>query len=331
MARIMLLTIVLAVFALTGSALESKRPIIGADGKATSPTVATSNWTPPAALPTIYKHFDCGTTSDNASDHFLATVKSLHQKDLALFGGSSGPALAVLAARAASPIRIDMYIHVISSTANAGTISPVMVAAQAAAMNAAYNPYGIFYKLRDVTYTTNDAWASIAQSSDEMAMKAALRNGSYSALNLYFHTDLAGGVLGKCTLPTQIGSNTPAAAYVVDGCNLAAQTMPGGVIYGYNLGKTAVHETGHWLGLLHTFEGYSCSGAGDFVSDTPQESMSTDGCPMVPWKNSCKGSRAGVDPIRNYMDYSTDACYIRFTQGQMGRVRNLWAMYRQGK
>lgn len=39
--------------------------------------------------------------------------------------------------------------------------------------------------------------------------------------------------------------------------------MPGGTAYGgaYGLGMSAVHETGHWLGLLHTFQG-GCASPG---------------------------------------------------------------------
>ena len=78
-------------------------------------------------------------------------------------------------------------------------------------------------------------------------------------------------------------------------------------MYGYDEGQTAVHETGHWLGLLHTFQGYSCSGPGDYIDDTPQQSQSTDGCPnTIPLKDSCP-SLPGMDAIHNFMDYSTDA------------------------
>ncbi|TKA59673.1 hypothetical protein B0A49_12104 [Cryomyces minteri] len=161
-------------------------------------------------------------------------------------------------------------------------------------------------------------------------MKKALRQGTYAALNIYFQTDLYGNILGQCTLPANVGSNPSPSVYVSDGCNVLAATMPGGNIAGYNLGKTAVHEAGHWLGLLHTFEGYSCSGNGDFIADTPQESTSTDGCPAKPAKDSC-ASVAGVDPIHNYMDYSTDACYTNFTPGQGQRMQTMWSMYRSGK
>lgn len=38
-----------------------------------------------------------------------------------------------------------------------------------------------------------------------------------------------------------------------DGIILAWTTLPGGTYPDANLGKTLVHEVGHWGGLLHTF------------------------------------------------------------------------------
>ncbi|KAG9733434.1 hypothetical protein KCU73_g11043, partial [Aureobasidium melanogenum] len=162
-------------------------------------------------------------------------------------------------------------------------------------------------------------------------MKTALRNGTYSTHNIYFMTDLTGSILGTCSLPSDIGPGTPdPSTYITDGCMIQANTMPGGNIYGFNLGMTAVHETGHWMGLLHTFEGYSCTGSGDFIADTPMQSTSTDGCPSKPPKDSCP-TVAGVDAIHNYMDYSDDACYTGFTLDQNKRMSNMWATYRVGR
>ncbi|KAK0939850.1 hypothetical protein LTR29_008587 [Friedmanniomyces endolithicus] len=279
------------------------------------------------------KHFDCDVHAGKASAHFMQTVQRLHLAHQNSAVGSRAAKTALLDARAnpqvSVPIKnVPLYIHVLTKQASKGAISQAMVNAQAKAMNDAYNPYGISFHLVATDFTANDAWA-VAAGSDMTALKQALRKGGYSALNLYFHTDLDGGVLGTCTLPSTVPKGAPASEYFNDGCNIAAYTMPGSTMLGYNQGKTAVHETGHWLGLLHTFEGYACSGNGDYIGDTPVESQSTNGCPTNPMKNSCPSVSKG-DPVHNYMDYSTDACYSRFTAGQLKRISNMWTQYRAG-
>ena len=94
--------------------------------------------------------------------------------------------------------------------------------------------------------------------------------------------------------------------FAQDGCNILAGSVPGGNVYGYTQGKTAVHEVGHWFGLLHTFQDQSCdpASAGDMIADTPQQSTPTNGCPKG--KDSCPAS-PGLDAVNNYMDYSIDA------------------------
>ncbi|KAI9669954.1 MAG: hypothetical protein M1831_006990 [Alyxoria varia] len=260
-----------------------------------------------------------------------------HGANIDGIGGPRGAmemAQLVKRAAAAAPAKIgpiDVYAHVVSTKKNAKMVTPAQLQKQVAALNKAYNVNGISFRLAKFEFTVNDKWAVGGDDAADKAMKKALRKGGYNALNLYLQTDLAGGVLGKCTLPTNIGTKPSPATYAVDGCNVAAGTVPGGPIMGFNMGMTAVHETGHWLGLLHTFEGYSCAGNGDFVADTPAEAESTDGCPTSPWKNTCKGHRPGVDPIRNFMDYSVDACYESFSKGQEQRVRQMWGLYRMGK
>ncbi|TKA73125.1 hypothetical protein B0A55_06251, partial [Friedmanniomyces simplex] len=267
-----------------------------------------SHFTDPATNQTI-KHFDCDVHAGKASADFNQTVQRLHLAHQNSAVGSRA-ARNVLDARAGPKVsvaiqNVPLYIHVITKQASQGAITQAMANAQAKALNAAYSPYGITFNLVATDFTANDAWA-VAAGSDMTALKQALRKGSYSALNLYFHTDLDGGILGTCTLPSTVPTGSPASEYYNDGCNVDAYTMPGSTMLGYNEGKTAVHETGHWLGLLHTFEGYACSGNGDYVSDTPFESQSTNGCPTSPWKNSCPAVSKG-DPVHNYMDYSTDA------------------------
>lgn len=287
----------------------------------------TSTFVDPATGLEI-KHFDCDVNRGKASGHFNKTVAFLHRNSRRP-GQLGSRAASIVKKQTVSPaISVPVYIHLITTVSKAGTLTESAATAQVSAMNTVYNKYGITFNLANVSTTANDAWA-VAEGSDMDALKSALRQGTYSSLNLYFHTDLSGGILGTCTLPSQVTDPSDPSQYVSDGCNVNAATMPGGSMTGYNEGMTAVHETGHWLGLLHTFEGYSCTGDGDSIADTPMQSTSTDGCPSKPAKDSCP-SVAGVDPIHNYMDYSSDACYENFTPGQVTRIQDMWSEYRQG-
>ena len=88
----------------------------------------------------------------------------------------------------------------------------------------------------------------------------------------------------------------------------------------FNLGRTAVHEVGHWLGLKHIWGDSYCGD--DLVDDTPQQRAFTSGCPTGV-RITC-GSADG-DMYMNYMDFTNDACMYLFTQGQKERMRSLFA------
>lgn len=92
---------------------------------------------------------------------------------------------------------------------------------------------------------------------------------------------------------------------------------------GYELGKTAVHETGHWLGLRHIWGDSNCGD--DMIDDTPYQSTFTQGCPKV-IRTSCNNGPNG-DMYMNYMDLTLDACTNLFTEGQKERM---WASFESG-
>ncbi|KAJ5984419.1 hypothetical protein N7481_006518 [Penicillium waksmanii] len=247
------------------------------------------------------------------------------------------------------PIEIETWFHIISSKAEAGQVSDDMINSQLSILQSSYQDAGIRYRLAGITRHVNDAWA---HDTDDIGMKTALRKGTYKTLNVYFQTnleaapgqsgrtssransasdDLSASVLGFCTLPDpSINANSPRSAYVKDGCNVLAQTMPGGTLDLYNRGGTAIHEIGHWNGLLHTFQGESCdeSNPGDYIDDTPQQSSPTGGCPAR--RDSCP-DLPGEDLVHDFMDYSSDVCYESFTGGQIRRMRSMWGSMRRGK
>jgi hypothetical protein len=88
----------------------------------------------------------------------------------------------------------------------------------------------------------------------------------------------------------------------------------------FNRGRTATHEIGHWLNLLHIWgdDDGGCSGS-DSVSDTPNQSGPSSGLPKFP-RVSCNNKPHG-DMFMNYMDYTDDPGMFMFTKGQVARMR----------
>jgi hypothetical protein len=86
----------------------------------------------------------------------------------------------------------------------------------------------------------------------------------------------------------------------------------------YSFGRTATHEIGHWLGLIHTWGDEYCGT--DYVEDTPQASGSNSTAFCRDIFSSCNGVRTR-NLIEDYMDYSPDSCMNIFTEGQKQRIR----------
>jgi hypothetical protein len=101
--------------------------------------------------------------------------------------------------------------------------------------------------------------------------------------------------------------------------------MPGGASAPYNLGDQTVHQVGHWLGLYHTYQADCASANGDMVDDTPATNAPAFGCPVG--RDTC-GDDDSMDPVRNYMDATDDACMNAFTGGQRARIDRQFAAFR---
>lgn len=96
----------------------------------------------------------------------------------------------------------------------------------------------------------------------------------------------------------------------------------GNVYAPYNLGRTATHEIGHWLGLQHIWGSDVCGDDG--IADTPPQQAASNGCPTFPKVSACSENGYG-DMFMNFMDFSNDACMNLFTKGQRDKMRSLFA------
>lgn len=85
----------------------------------------------------------------------------------------------------------------------------------------------------------------------------------------------------------------------------------------YNVGRTATHEIGHFLGLRHIWGDVSGCGGTDYVDDTPPQNGATFDCPSTHPIISCNNT---AKMYQNYMDYTQDACMNLFTKKQVERM-----------
>lgn len=94
------------------------------------------------------------------------------------------------------------------------------------------------------------------------------------------------------------------------------------------IGRTAVHEVGHWLSLIHVWGDATCGN--DEVADTPSAlgpnfgicgSLTVNQFLTTPLNlGDCDPDNPDGEMANNYMDYSNDNCVNMFTIGQVARM-----------
>jgi hypothetical protein len=216
---------------------------------------------------------------------------------------------------------IPVYVHVMTAKDGTGNVTRARVDRQIEVLNAAFSgaespgvaaDTGFRFVLADLERHVDNAWHNDRQHS---SYRAKTRRGGVTALNVWL---VDSSDLGVATFPWEYPDSPK-----IDGVRVHYDSLPGRGITNYSLGKTLVHEAGHWLGLYHTFQG-GCSDLNDEVTDTVAQGGPTKGCPVV--QDTCV--LPGTDPVHNYMDYSYDACYSEFTPGQALRMQQMATAYR---
>ncbi|KAJ7600893.1 Metalloprotease [Mycena floridula] len=210
------------------------------------------------------------------------------------------------ASPATGPIPVHFHVIYANETLAGGYVPDEQLTAQVKVLNADYKSTGLSFKLAETTRTENKEW------------------GLHAELNVYtvgFVSGSGEGLVGPgyATFPADYKENPQD-----DGVVMLYSTVPGGSSTNYDKGRTLTHEAG----LYHTFEG-GCKGVGDGVTDTPAEASAAYQCPTG--RDTCKGTgkgSKGLDPIKNYMDYSYDSCMDNFTPGQAKRLQGQVRAYR---
>ncbi len=222
---------------------------------------------------------------------------------------------------------IDVVVHNIAANNGTGFIDDATIASQIDVLNEDFNAIngtngaggtycGIEFRLAGITHTFKNTWYN-----DRGNYKSELAWDNNLYLNIY--TNTAGGNLGYVEGFPQQGIHGTTNDGVVCNWQAFGRNSP---LSPYDLGRTATHEVGHYMGLLHTFQGgcgtSDCARSGDLVCDTnPESSPNYSGCS----RSSCGSS----DPVKNYMDYSEDACMNNFTPDQAARMRCSLIHYRE--
>lgn len=157
------------------------------------------------------------------------------------------------------------------------------------------------------SFTYNDAVKFTAKGGDD-----GWDRDRY--LNLWV-CNLSNAVLGYASIP---GSQKPNDGVVI---HYTAFGTKGTAAAPYNYGRTATHEIGHWLNLIHVWGDSDCGD--DYVDDTPQQQGATRGNPsgMI---FSCGNTPYG-NLYMDYMDFTDDIGMHLFTYGQRTRMLSLFA------
>lgn len=156
-------------------------------------------------------------------------------------------------------------------------------------------------------YTPVTRWAA----DDKMKFSAEMGDDAWdptSYLNIWVCN--LDGVAGYSSVPGDAASKDGIVIGFPAFGTISAQS-------GYEMGKTAVHETGHWLNLKHIWGDDYCGDDG--VADTPKQAGYNIECPNV--INITCGNGPYGDMYMNYMDFTSDACMNIFTKGQKERMR----------
>lgn len=229
-----------------------------------------------------------------------------------------GSAWSAQSAAQSQQIRVPVFFHIIHVKGKK-QITEQQLTEQIRVMNADLSPYRISFSAAGAQLIEVKAIPGVRMIY-ERVVKPKLAKDRTQYLNFYVGP-LKGGLLGYAAFPWDAKFQDR-----LDGVVVSEDAMPGGAHKGFNTGRVAVHELGHWLGLYHTFQD-GCAGSGDDIASTVAHEGPNRGCkPKSQWPKGCDGEE--LVPYDNIMNYTTDQCRTTLTEEQVQRVHLMTRLFR---
>ncbi|GKY95912.1 hypothetical protein MPSEU_000551800 [Mayamaea pseudoterrestris] len=250
---------------------------------------------------------------------------------------------------------IPVYFHVIQKNETYGVLPNVDRDNMVIALNKGFAGTGFTFVHAATDVTINATYYDCQTTQNlngNLPIKKAMRKGGSEALNVFVcdtSMQAKSYVVGWANYPPQVWWNLAQDAMFVANPRYSPVFSDPVVSY-----QTMIHEAGHWLGLLHTFEGgcnvtgaefYQYTISGDSVADTPSHAGPTQNLagyskcwmttpPLDTCSDSIPGIDVGLDPVKNHMNYISSTCtakYGEFTPGQVARMVAHWEGFRDSK
>ena len=238
---------------------------------------------------------------------------------------------------------LPVVVHIIHDQ-NTGNISDAKVIQAIQFLNQGFSNQGPYYNSNGVNCEiqfclakqdpngnpssgitrTNSALTKLTAESEDALLKGLIHWDAHCYINIYVVNEIISAIYGSGVQGYANGPSLHGSA--VDGLVVEA-ALTGSASENTS---TLIHEIGHYLGLLHTFEGGckndDCLVDGDKVCDTPPDA-STAAVICNSIVNTCTtDTRSGLsqdlpDMVSNFMDYGSNFCKVMFTQGQKNRMK----------